>query len=87
MSDTNPSISVETLLVHQAWVRALAHSLVRDPGTADDLSQEAMLAALRAPERSRQRSEEARRVAAERFTVARMVEGTEQAYEQFLGRV
>jgi RNA polymerase sigma-70 factor (ECF subfamily) len=51
MNGTSPSISVETLLSHQAWVRALARSLVRDPAAAEDLGQEAMLAALRTPPR------------------------------------
>ena len=36
-------------LEHLDWVRALARSLVRDPGLADDIAQETWLAALRKP--------------------------------------
>ncbi len=41
----------ETLLAHGAWVRALARRLVRDSAEADDVVQEAWLAALRRPPR------------------------------------
>ncbi len=42
---------LESILAHSSWVRALAERLVRDPGTADDLAQETLLAAhRRAPE-------------------------------------
>lgn len=37
---------MQTLLDHRAWVRDLARRLVRDPGVADDVAQEALLAAL-----------------------------------------
>ncbi|MBL8737743.1 MAG: sigma-70 family RNA polymerase sigma factor [Planctomycetes bacterium] len=41
---------VELLLRHQEWVRNLAHRLVADPATADDVAQETLLAAAtRAP--------------------------------------
>ena len=44
-------IDSEVVLEHLDWVRGLARSLVRDPGLADDVSQETWLAALRgAPE-------------------------------------
>ncbi len=46
-----PAVPVETLLVHREWVRALARSLVRDPGSADDVEQETWLRALRSPPR------------------------------------
>ncbi len=36
---------LESILAHSSWVRALAERLVRDPGTADDLAQETLLAA------------------------------------------
>src|SRR5262245_66263018 len=36
----------EEFPVHEAWVRRLARSLVRDEASADDLAQEAQLAAL-----------------------------------------
>ncbi|TAH34651.1 MAG: sigma-70 family RNA polymerase sigma factor [Planctomycetota bacterium] len=37
---------LEALLAHAGWVRALARSLVRDEAAADDLSQDAYVAAL-----------------------------------------
>ncbi len=46
--DTNPR-DLDALLAHSGWARALARSLVRDPGRADDLVQRAWLAALRTP--------------------------------------
>ena len=52
--DTRPnSFHPEALLEHAGWMRGLARSLVRDEGTADDLVQEAWLAALRRPPRDR----------------------------------
>ncbi len=41
------SISVQHLLTHLDWTRELARSLVRDPHTADDIAQEAVLVAMR----------------------------------------
>lgn len=41
--------SMEDLLEHQAWVRALARRLVRDPHLAEDLVQETWVAALERP--------------------------------------
>ncbi len=38
---------VDELLRHDGWLRRLSRSLARDPATADDLAQEAMLAAWR----------------------------------------
>jgi DNA-directed RNA polymerase specialized sigma24 family protein len=49
MVPENPSLSHE-LPLHAVWVRRLARRLVRDESTADDLSQEVALAALRARE-------------------------------------
>lgn len=43
------NVSIDELLVHAAWVRGLARSLVRDVAAADDLVQEAWLAAMRSP--------------------------------------
>lgn len=42
-------VPLETLLEHRAWVRALARRLVREPSEAEDLEQEAWLAALKRP--------------------------------------
>ncbi|HKE00258.1 MAG TPA: sigma-70 family RNA polymerase sigma factor [Planctomycetota bacterium] len=39
----------EELLAEVAWVRAVAASLVRDPHLADDVSQDALVSALRSP--------------------------------------
>jgi RNA polymerase sigma-70 factor (ECF subfamily) len=44
-------ISVETLLAHREWVRAVAAAVVRDPNAADDVEQETWLAALATPPR------------------------------------
>ena len=43
------SPSLDALLAHRAFVRGLAHALVRDPSEADDIEQETWLAALRQP--------------------------------------
>ncbi len=52
---TSERPSLETLLSHQEWVRALAHRLVSDPGHADDVAQATMVAAVtRAPAGLRQ---------------------------------
>jgi RNA polymerase sigma-70 factor (ECF subfamily) len=48
--ETQPT-SPEALLAHADFVRGLAHSLVYDPGDADDLAQQAWLAALERPPR------------------------------------
>lgn len=49
----NPAtVPVEALLEHTAWVRRLAHALVRDPDRAEDVVQEAWRVALEAPPRS-----------------------------------
>ena len=40
---------LDTLLAHRAFVRGLAHALVRDPSEAEDIEQETWLAALRKP--------------------------------------
>lgn len=48
---TAASPDIETLLDHQDWVRALARSLVADPSRADDVAQQTMLEAMRAPPR------------------------------------
>src|SRR4030095_3167014 len=37
------------LTAHYGWVRAVARNLVRDPWGAEDVTQETLLAALRAP--------------------------------------
>ncbi len=43
----SPPFPPDVLLQHRDWVRALARSLVRDTGSADDLEQETWLRALR----------------------------------------
>ncbi|MBI5431853.1 MAG: sigma-70 family RNA polymerase sigma factor [Planctomycetes bacterium] len=45
------STNVEALLEHADWVRALARTLVADSSSAEDVEQEAWLAALRHPPR------------------------------------
>jgi RNA polymerase sigma-70 factor (ECF subfamily) len=42
-------LEIEELLRHAGWLRGLAASLVRDPAAADDLVQDAWVAALRHP--------------------------------------
>jgi RNA polymerase sigma-70 factor (ECF subfamily) len=49
MSPAHPSLSVETLLADAGWVRRLAARLVADPGSADELAQETLVAAWRHP--------------------------------------
>lgn len=43
--------TVEELLAHTGWIRALARSLVVDPQAADDIAQDTMLTALERPPR------------------------------------
>jgi len=51
MEARGPATDLEAILAQSGWVRALAARLVRDPGEADDLAQETLLAAQRrAPE-------------------------------------
>lgn len=49
MLSPRPSEDLATLLEHSTWVRRLAGSLVRDEALAEDLTQEAWLAAMRRP--------------------------------------
>ncbi len=52
MSTTNqPNLTIEHLLAHRVWLRALARSLVDDGAAADDLVQDTWMAALRRPPR------------------------------------
>ncbi|QDU65371.1 sigma-70 family RNA polymerase sigma factor [Engelhardtia mirabilis] len=46
---TNHQASLEALLVHERWARALARDMVRDIDRADEIVQRAYLAALRWP--------------------------------------
>lgn len=48
-ASSSAPLSIETLLLHAAWIRKLAYVLVRDDAKADDLTQETWLAALRSP--------------------------------------
>ena len=51
MPPTAPPPTVDALLAHADWVRALARSLVRDPDMAEELAQRTLVAAwLRPPE-------------------------------------
>lgn len=53
MTTTRPDLA--TLMLHQEWVRSLAHRLVRDGAAADDIAQQTMLEAVaRAPGELRQ---------------------------------
>jgi RNA polymerase sigma-70 factor (ECF subfamily) len=49
MKHENASMGVEEFLEHAGWVRRLARQLVRDQALADDVVQEAWLAAVRRP--------------------------------------
>lgn len=49
MSPDPRTLPIETLLADAGWVRALARRLVRDPSAADDLAQDALVAAWRHP--------------------------------------
>lgn len=51
MNDPRPAVPLEQLLVHREWVRALARTLVRDEHRADDVEQQAWLAAIERPPR------------------------------------
>jgi len=44
-----PNLTIEHLLAHRTWLRALAHRLVHDDHAADDLVQDTWMAALRRP--------------------------------------
>jgi len=46
------SVSLDELLGHAAWVRALARSLVQDPSLAEDAVQDTWLAAVKSPPRT-----------------------------------
>jgi len=52
MSDGDSAVSLERLLEHADWVKALAASLVRDPATADDVVQETWMAGMKKPPQS-----------------------------------
>ena len=49
MSPPEHAVPIENLLRHRAWVRSVARALVRGDQEADDLEQEAWLAAVRQP--------------------------------------
>ncbi len=51
MGKDHPAIDRDLLLAQRGWVSSVAHSLVRDPGGAEDVVQETMLAALTSPPR------------------------------------
>ncbi|MCI0650959.1 MAG: sigma-70 family RNA polymerase sigma factor [Planctomycetes bacterium] len=51
MSDTPRRYETHELLEQVGWVRRLARNLVHDPGSADDLAQETLLAAIDSPPR------------------------------------
>ena len=47
MTEHPQSPSPETILAHEPFIRALARRLVGDPGGADDVTQETLIAAWR----------------------------------------
>src|SRR5262245_9329999 len=49
MSTSPAPVPLETLLSHRPWVRRLARALVAGAASADDLEQQAWLAAVRRP--------------------------------------
>jgi RNA polymerase sigma-70 factor (ECF subfamily) len=49
--DPAARVPIERLLEHRAWVRSLARALVNDAGRADDVEQDAWLAAMTHPPR------------------------------------
>src|SRR5262245_45298112 len=49
--DASAPVPIDTLLAQRQWVRALARSLVRDDSAADDVAQDAWVAALAYPPR------------------------------------
>ncbi len=49
MSELGGPVPIEEMLQHAAWARRLARSLVSDPQRAEDLAQDAWVAALRRP--------------------------------------
>lgn len=49
MTANHPPTSIESLLAEREWVRNLAASLVADPNRADDVAQDAWLAAVTRP--------------------------------------
>lgn len=49
----NAGFILEDLVAHDAWVRALARRLLTDENTAEDIAQNAMMAALERPPRKR----------------------------------
>jgi RNA polymerase sigma-70 factor (ECF subfamily) len=51
MDPSAAPVPIETLLAHRQWVRGLARSLVRDDSAADDVAQDAWVAALAHPPR------------------------------------
>lgn len=69
--DPNPALRPNALLEQVQWVRALARSLVRDANDADDLSQEALLAAVDSPPQGNVRAWFSRVLRNKRATEAR----------------
>src|SRR5262245_38631314 len=48
MRNSATTMAMDHLLAHAGWTRRLAHRLIHDDATADDASQDAFVAALRA---------------------------------------
>src|SRR5262249_51313316 len=76
MLTPDPAPTIESLLTHADWLTALARSLVADRASADDLVQEAGVAALRHPPR------EGRSLRAWFTTVARRLARTREPLRQ-----
>lgn len=51
MESDSPRVTLEMLLEHREWLRRLALSVARDPSVADDLEQDAWIAAMHKPPR------------------------------------
>ncbi len=49
MPDSDAPITLDSLLVHRAWVRSVARAMVGDANCADDVEQDVWLAALERP--------------------------------------
>jgi RNA polymerase sigma-70 factor, ECF subfamily len=81
MKDVQPA-DIEDLFAHAGWLRRFAFALVRDEDEANDLAQQAMLAAWRRPPKPASRAWFARvtrNLALNRFRGARRRESREQA--------
>src|SRR5262245_207436 len=49
VTDGRPPLPMTRLLEESGWIRALAQALVADPGSADDVAQDSLVAAMSSP--------------------------------------